>query len=144
MIFYQVLGTSSAPCCLVGTQVDAKKLARERGTSWEQVDVPTDKAGLMDYVNQLKADVHAELNYSCSQQTVIVEEPEPAQAPPTDIPSTWGSTRRPRPRLMPSEPTVDVMCDMIDGGEIDAKGLSNIAESIAHRFQKISQELAHA
>jgi hypothetical protein len=53
MIFYQVLGTSAAPCCLVGTQIDAKRLARERGTTYEQVDVPTDKAGLMAYVNEL-------------------------------------------------------------------------------------------
>lgn len=62
MIFYLVLGTSSAPSCLAGTQADAKAMARERGTSWEQHDVPTDKAGLMDYVNQLMADVSAEMH----------------------------------------------------------------------------------
>lgn len=62
MIFYQVLGTSAAPCCLVGTQIDAKRLARQRGTSWEQVDVPTDKTGLMEYINQLKADVSSEMH----------------------------------------------------------------------------------
>lgn len=74
MIFYQVLGTTAAPCCLVGTQIDAKRLAREHGTGWEQVDVPTDKTGLMEYINKLKADANAELHYSNSQQTTVVEE----------------------------------------------------------------------
>jgi hypothetical protein len=68
MIFYQVLGTSSAPCCLVGTQVDAKRLAKERGTSWEQVDVPTDKNGLMEYVNQLKAGINAEMHHRPNEE----------------------------------------------------------------------------
>lgn len=67
MIFYEVLGTSAAPYCLVGTQVDAKRLAKERGTSFEQVDVPTDKAGLMDYINQLKIDVSAELHRGATE-----------------------------------------------------------------------------
>jgi hypothetical protein len=78
MIFYQVLGTSAAPCCLVVTQVDAKRLARERDTSYEQVDVPTDKAGLMAYVNELKADVSAEMRRDRSE---ALNEGVPASAP---------------------------------------------------------------
>lgn len=144
MIFYQVLGTSAAPCCLVGTQVDAKRLARERGTDWEQVDVPTDKAGLMDYINQLKADVHAEMHGKANELSApaygesLVEEPRAV----TEHSGGFSAAPRPAPRMFPSEPTVDLMVDMIDEGKIDARGLSNIAESIAHRFQKISEELA--
>lgn len=50
MIFYRV---NSHEPFLVATQVDAKREAREAGAKWEQVDVPTDKAGLMAYVNEL-------------------------------------------------------------------------------------------
>jgi hypothetical protein len=71
MIFYEVLGTSEAPCCFVGTQVDAKRLAKERGTSFEQVDVPTDKSGLMDYVNRLKADINAEMHREPTRDEII-------------------------------------------------------------------------
>lgn len=34
-----------------GTQADAKALAREHGLAWREVDVPTDKAGLMAFLN---------------------------------------------------------------------------------------------
>lgn len=47
MIFYEVDGEF-----LVGTQADAKATQRP----WKQVDVPTDKAGLMAFVNDLMKD----------------------------------------------------------------------------------------
>jgi hypothetical protein len=54
MIFYEVEDGSNGHF-LVGTQAEARTAARERKCTWAQVDVPTDKAGLMDYINQLKA-----------------------------------------------------------------------------------------
>jgi hypothetical protein len=71
MIFYEVLGTSAAPRCLVGTQVDAKRLAKERGTSWEQVNVPIDKDGLMAYINELKAGINAEMHREPTRDEII-------------------------------------------------------------------------
>jgi hypothetical protein len=44
MIFYLCNGNE-----LAATQADAKKLDR----NFEQVDIPTDKAGLMSYINRL-------------------------------------------------------------------------------------------
>jgi hypothetical protein len=52
MIFYRV---NSTPLRIVGTQVDARREAREAKVDWEQTDVPTDKAGLMEFVNELLA-----------------------------------------------------------------------------------------
>ncbi len=36
----------------VGTQAEAKKL----GKGWEQIDIPTDKEGLIEHLNRLIAD----------------------------------------------------------------------------------------
>lgn len=46
MKLYTVLGT------YYGTQAEAHKAAREAGGTFLQVEVPTDKAGLIDYLNQ--------------------------------------------------------------------------------------------
>lgn len=50
MIFYRI---NSTPPQIVGTQDDARSAAREAKVDWEQIDIPTDKAGLMAYVNEL-------------------------------------------------------------------------------------------
>lgn len=67
MIFYQL-----ADGTLVGTQADAKASKQP----WEQVDVPTDKAGLMDHINRLRGEFEAG---------------DVPQAPPTPAPapSEW-------------------------------------------------------
>jgi hypothetical protein len=36
-----------------GTQDDAKRKAREYAAKWDQVEVPTDKAGLLNFLNEL-------------------------------------------------------------------------------------------
>jgi hypothetical protein len=62
MIYYLVLGTSEVPAKLVATQADAKREARERGTSWEDYDVDTSKLELMAHLNQMLADTSAEVH----------------------------------------------------------------------------------
>ena len=62
MNLYLVLGTSAHPAELAGTQADAKRMARERGTSWEPYEVPVDKAGLMAHLNAMLADINAEMH----------------------------------------------------------------------------------
>ena len=37
-----------------GTQADAKAHAKEHATTWKEVEVPVDKAGLMSFLNQHK------------------------------------------------------------------------------------------
>lgn len=39
-----------------GTQADAKAIAKEEGTGWEQVEVPTDKEGLLCFLNCHRVD----------------------------------------------------------------------------------------
>jgi hypothetical protein len=54
MIFYKV-EPADGPY-LVATQVEAKREAREHKCTWSQVDVPTDKAGLMAFINEMLID----------------------------------------------------------------------------------------
>lgn len=35
-----------------GTQAEARQMAKRDRTTWEQAEVPTDKAGLLDFLNQ--------------------------------------------------------------------------------------------
>ena len=53
MIFYEVEHCDGH--FLVATQADAKRIAREMKCTWSQVDVPTDKASLMDYINRQRS-----------------------------------------------------------------------------------------
>lgn len=70
MIFYLCNGNE-----LVGTQADAKALDRD----YTQVDVPTDKAGLMAYVNTLLA--------LPTPEPVEDRPPPPPTPPPVQAPS---------------------------------------------------------
>lgn len=53
----------------IGTQADAKKLDKD----FEQVEVPTDKEGLLDYLNGLSRDVSG----PADEYTTIVERQDP-------------------------------------------------------------------
>lgn len=59
-----------------GTQVDAKRHAKEHDVSWELREVPTDKPGLIEYLNRIKEP---------SPVTAIELVPMPGQAPPDDL-----------------------------------------------------------
>lgn len=72
MIFYLCNGNQ-----LAGTQADAKALDRD----FIQVDVPTDKAGLMAYINELMARLE--------NSPEISNEPPPPPAPPASIPVSY-------------------------------------------------------
>lgn len=43
----------------IGTQGDAKQYVKDNGGSWEVIDVPTDKDGLLNYLNGLRAETPA-------------------------------------------------------------------------------------
>ena len=78
MIFYKAAGL------LVGTQADAKAIDR----AFVQVDVPTDKAGLMSYINDLLSQIAAASN----------EPPANAEAAPQTV------TASPAPPITRVEP----------------------------------------
>lgn len=71
MIFYLCNGNQ-----LAGTQADARQLDR----NFVQVDVPTDKAGLMAYINELMA------------RAPVAPEPELVRPEPTNSPEVKAST----------------------------------------------------
>lgn len=89
MIFYLCNGQE-----LVGTQAEAKAIDK----NFVQVDVPTDKAGLMAYLNPLLADQHdakayrlalskaQELGFSNVLDALNVPEREDPTPPPTPEP----------------------------------------------------------
>ena len=58
-----------------GTQDQARKLARERGTDWNTVDVPTDKPGLIAWLNE---------NFRHTPHPVAASEPGESEFPPID------------------------------------------------------------
>lgn len=41
----------------VGTQADARAMKRESSASWTEVEVPTDKAGLLAFLNGIAKDI---------------------------------------------------------------------------------------
>ena len=84
MIFYEVEDGSNGHF-LVATQADAKREARERKCTWSQVDVPTDKAGLMTYVNGLKAQASQLLALAEHEGTMPAAEPQPVTISATSV-----------------------------------------------------------
>jgi hypothetical protein len=130
MIFYEVLGTIAAPCQLVGTQVDAKALAKERGTSWEQTDVPTDKAGLMAYVNRLKADVSAEMHrepYTYAPTTSL---------PPVDTRPVTAEQAELRSMTMTTNDIVEFLWDKAQPNQA-----ADIIEALLRKMKEVSREV---
>jgi len=129
------------------TQEQAKAAKRTGRGDFKQVDVPTSggREALADFLNELaeecasKANDEATLLATNRTLDAVAATPVDALQPTTVVP-TFAPPVRPAPRLHPSTPTVDMMVDMIDRGDIDARGLSNLAESLAYRFQRLAQE----
>jgi hypothetical protein len=66
-----------------GTQADAARIAREDGSlgKWQQVDVPTDKPGLIAWLSaQPIADEPVEITHSAADDLKIVPIPAPDDA----------------------------------------------------------------
>lgn len=81
MKLYAILSASGALLRYEGTQADAKSAAKIAEATFEQVEVPVDKAGLIDHLNELLASRPQEDEY-----TTVVERQDPpvfAQADPS-------------------------------------------------------------
>lgn len=92
MIFYTAIAEDGTTQ-LRGTQADARAVNKQ----FEQIDIPTDKAGLMDFVQQLYAEIDelrrdiavevgAEPAPAPSAQPVAPPAPPPSPAEPDELP----------------------------------------------------------
>lgn len=66
-----------------GTQADAARLGKEDGARWEQIEVPTDKPGLLEFLNT---------------RHVAATSPEPEPVP-ADAPAASAEPRAAHPRF---------------------------------------------
>lgn len=120
------------------TQDLAKARKRNGGGDFVAVEVPSvGREALADYLNNVVAEA---LETAPPATPSIIEALLPEAAAAAQPQPTFAPPVRPAPRLHPSVPTVDMMVDMIDRGDIDARGLSNLAESLAHRFERLAKE----
>lgn len=116
----------------VGTQDDARK----DGKGWHLEEVPTDKAGLIDYLNELAANV--------PPQDALEFEPAPPPEPPVPTPvakpvveHSWGQQE---PRMFSAGRDNNAICEAI--GEMTGNPLARVAEAVAWRFGQLAKEHA--
>lgn len=65
-----------------GTQAEAKELAREEASGWEQRDVPTDKDGLLSFLNAHAVDaMHGDARAMIEAHANQEPTPAPTSAP---------------------------------------------------------------
>lgn len=96
-----------------GTQSDAAGLVRASGGTWEQVDVPTDKPGLIAWLNDRRA---------CAA---------PVTAPPASTPTGADAERAENLRRISIEEEIQ-RCDL--------PRLAVLAENVAWRFHELARD----
>lgn len=155
MIFYRINAT---PAFLAGTQADARREAKAAGAKWEQVDVPTDKAGLLAFVNDLFKQAAPQMPLGAPQEPAERSEPAPgsmsqgqvdalfAPAPAREARRDgWGdnpihsAAAIDRRAGLPADEgeRVDAICDAIE--ELRGHHLGNVCCAVAHRFRLLEQ-----
>lgn len=107
----------------LGTQAEARAMKRDTGAAWTEVDVPTDKAGLIAFLN------------AAAPAPVIVTSPVPAPAPSSPRPQDAGSilARLDNPAL--DLDTVIEAIAAMKGGH----ALKRVAGAVAIRFEELSR-----
>lgn len=124
-----------------GTQAEAKAVAKEFGGKWVETDVPTDKAGLLEFLNREAA---------VARETAALNEqlaaPAPYVSPPKQPAFNQGQPapgREGGPRLFTAGPDNDLICEAIE--EAEGMSLARFAESVACRFASLAKkEAVHA
>ena len=129
MIFY--LCQSEFGPCLAGTQADAKVLDRK----FVQVDVPTDKQGLMDFINclYLKIGIHPPEG----QVSDFIDDSENRPTPfmsQTQVDKMFEPTER-TSKLTPDD--VDQVCILIEG--MRGAAIGHVAHSLAARIERLAK-----
>jgi hypothetical protein len=118
-----------------GTQADAKVIAKRVGQPFKEVDVPTDKPNLLEFLN---------LHHVGAPAPEPVEAPPPFVAPPKPTFNTGQPApgRPGGPRLFSAGPDNDLICEAIE--ESDGNALARFAEAVACRFASLAKrEKAH-
>lgn len=147
MIFYEVEHGDGH--YLVATQADAKREARERKCTWSQTDVPTDKAGLMNYINLLLRTASREdpLGNGEEYGLVIIDEAGPvteaqfeaatkSHMSQAQVDKMFEPTER-TSKLTPDD--VDQVCILIEG--MRGAAIGHVAHSLAARIERLGKEL---
>ena len=140
MIFYEVEDGDTGHY-LVATQADAKREAREHRCTWSQVDIPTDKAGLMAYINEQRQELLLR-----REAFEAVTQPETAQDQQdeaiTDAVIADEARTVPQHRLaeraafLGTSEEVAVLTDRI--GELDGWPLGQVALAAAARLKELA------
>lgn len=119
----------------VGTQADARALKRETSAAWSEVEVPTDKAGLIAFLNEIAA-AAPPLRVATLPQTL---EPAPITAP---LPTLAPSHPLDAGSILARLDNPDLGIDAIVEGIARMKGgyaLKRVAGAVAIRFEELSR-----
>lgn len=152
MIFYMVIAAAGQPCQLAGTQIEARDLAKARGLGpkgFMQHDVPTDKAGLLTYINELQA--QATISYQANRaaereadETVGTvtgnphseDDPKPAFTQ-AQVDAMFEPTEKTR-SLTPDD--VDQVCMLI--AQMEGAAIGHVAHELAARIERLGKRVA--
>lgn len=121
--------TVGGRACYAGTQADARAMKRETGATWTEVEVPTDKAGLLAFLNE---------NAPGPPATIVPVPALPIAAlPPTPAssPLDAGSVlaRMDNPNL-----DIDAIIESI-ASMTGGYALKRVAGAVAIRFEELSR-----
>ncbi len=114
----------------VGTQADARAIKRETGAAWSEVDVPTDKTGLLAFLNDSAAPAPEPV---ASSPPISAPALQPPRASPFALDAASVLARMDNP---------DVSVDAIVEGIAHMKGgyaLKRVAGAVALRFEELAR-----
>lgn len=111
----------------VGTQADARATKRDTGAAWTEIDVPTDKAGLLAFLDAL----HAPVAPAAAPAPPPSRAPQPRTAAALDAASVLARMDNPDLGLDAIVEAIAVM----KGGY----ALKRIAGAVAIRFEELSR-----
>lgn len=122
--------THAAGPTWVGTQAEAKSIARETGGEWVQYDVPTDKDGLLGFLNHCDA-------VRPGEAAAADAPPAPAEPTAQELPA-----QRPTPAGA-AKLRAGRECDDLVESILEADGfvLSNLFGACIERLQRLKREI---
>lgn len=126
MKFYLV---EADPHFLVTDKQVAKAQARERGCGWSPHDIPTDKGGIMEYVNSLMERASAQAHIELTGTVEGHEKPAKASEPVDPSFAVHAAKAR----------TADEICDFILN-EAKVFQVENIMAAIGTRIAELAKE----
>lgn len=119
-----------------GTQADARALKRDTGATWTEVEVPTDKAGLLAFLNENGPSSPAPTDPAPAPPVVDApadDAPPPPPAAPLALDAASVLARMDNPSL-----DIDAIIESIahmKGGY----ALKRVAGAVAMRFEELSR-----